>query len=103
MGSYVGSSEQSDALRVSLNGGTALQLTPFNQMEGKGQAAFAINQFLQEHGGVSLRRGRKRRTNQRRGRLKEDASASNHMQNHPCCRWFVLKAMMMTPFISRRA
>ena len=52
MGAYVSSSEQSDALRVSFNGGTALQLTPFNQMEGKGQAAFAINQFLREHGGT---------------------------------------------------
>jgi len=51
-GAYVGSADQTDALRLVLNGGAELQLTPYNQMGGKGQAAFAINQFLREHGGT---------------------------------------------------
>ena len=52
MGASVASSEQSDALRLVFQGGSSLQLTPYNQMGGKGQAAFAINQFLREHGGA---------------------------------------------------
>lgn len=50
-GAYVGASDQSSALRLVLNGGAELQLTPFNQMGGKTTAAFTINQFLQQHGG----------------------------------------------------
>jgi len=48
----VGESEQADALRLVFNGGSSLQLSPYNQMRGKGQAAFAINRFLQQHGGT---------------------------------------------------
>jgi uncharacterized membrane protein len=44
--------DQNDALRLAFQGGSDLQLTPYNQMGGKGQAAFAINQFLREHGGT---------------------------------------------------
>lgn len=51
MGASVASSQQSDALRLVFQGGSDLQLTPYNQMGGKGEAAYAINQFLQEHGG----------------------------------------------------
>lgn len=51
-GAYVGSADQTDALRLMLRGGSELQLTPFNQMRGKSQAAFAINQFVGEHNGA---------------------------------------------------
>ncbi|WP_158823855.1 hypothetical protein [Granulicella sp. S156] len=51
MGASVAIGDQNDALRLVFQGGGDLQLTPYNQMGGKGQAAFAINQFLQEHGG----------------------------------------------------
>jgi hypothetical protein len=51
-GASIGESEQADALRLVFNGGSSLQLTPYNQMKGKGEAAFAINQFIQQHGGA---------------------------------------------------
>jgi hypothetical protein len=51
-GASVGESDQTDALRLVFNGGSSLQLSPFNQMRGKGEAAFAINQFIQQHGGA---------------------------------------------------
>lgn len=53
-GASIGESEQSDALRLVFNGGSSLQLSPYNQMKGKGEAAFAINQFIQQHGGAGL-------------------------------------------------
>jgi hypothetical protein len=51
-GASVGESDQADALRLVFNGGSSLQLSPYNQMRGKGEAAFAINQFIQQHGGA---------------------------------------------------
>ena len=51
-GASVGESDQADALRLVFNGGSSLQLSPYNQMGGKGEAAFAINQFIQKHGGA---------------------------------------------------
>ena len=51
MGASVVSADQSDALRLVFKGGADLQLTAYNQMRGKGEAASAINQFLQQHGG----------------------------------------------------
>jgi hypothetical protein len=51
-GASVASSDQSDALRLIFQGGSDVQLTPYDQMGGKGEAAFAINQFLREHGGT---------------------------------------------------
>jgi hypothetical protein len=53
-GATIGSSEQSDALRLVFSNGTQLQLTPFNQMNGKNLAAAAINQFVQQHGGTGI-------------------------------------------------
>ena len=53
-GATVGSSEQTDALRLVFSNGIQLQLTPFNQMSGKSEAATAINQFVQQHGGAGL-------------------------------------------------
>jgi hypothetical protein len=53
-GATIGSSDQSDALRLAFSNGTQLQLTPFNQMGGKNQAAASINQFVQQHGGTGL-------------------------------------------------
>ena len=51
-GASIGESEQADALRLVFNGGSSLQLSPYNQMRGKGEAVFAINQFIQKHGGA---------------------------------------------------
>jgi hypothetical protein len=51
-GATIGDSDQSNALRLVFNNGTELQLTPFNQMGGKNQAAASINQFVQRHGGT---------------------------------------------------
>lgn len=53
-GATIGDSEQSDALRLVFNNGSEVQLTPFNQMGGKNQAAASINQFIQQHGGIGL-------------------------------------------------
>lgn len=47
----IGDSQQSNALRLVFSNGSELQLTPFNQMGGKGQAAASINQFIEQHGG----------------------------------------------------
>lgn len=52
VGASVASSDESDALRLLFSGGSDYQLTPYNQMRGKGEAAFAINQFLREHDGT---------------------------------------------------
>ena len=49
---YVGSSDQSDAMRLMLNAGSELQLTPYNDISGKSEAALATNQFLRAHGGT---------------------------------------------------
>ena len=54
MGASIASSEQSDALRLVFNGGSDLQLTPYNQMGGKGEAAYAINQYIRQHGGPGI-------------------------------------------------
>jgi hypothetical protein len=54
-GAALGDSEQSDALRLVFSNGTEVQLTPFNQMGGKNQAATSINQFVQQHGGTGLK------------------------------------------------
>ena len=51
LGARIDTSDKSDAVNLVLDGGVGLQLTPYNQMSGKGQVAFAINQFLQQHGG----------------------------------------------------
>jgi hypothetical protein len=53
-GASIGDSDQSDALRLVFSNGTELQLTPFNQMGGKNQAAASINQFVEQHGGTGL-------------------------------------------------
>ncbi len=51
-GATIGDSEQSNALRLVFSNGNELQLTPFNQMGGKNQAAASINQFIQQHSGT---------------------------------------------------
>jgi hypothetical protein len=53
-GATVATSDQADALRLVFAGGSSLQMTPYNQMTGKGEAADAINQFLRAHGGTGL-------------------------------------------------
>ena len=53
-GATIGEADQTDALRLVFSNGTLLQLTPFNQMGGKNQAAASINQFVQQHGGTGL-------------------------------------------------
>jgi hypothetical protein len=53
-GASVNDSDQSDALRLVFSNGTDLQLTPYNQMGGKNQAAAAINAFVQKHGGTGV-------------------------------------------------
>lgn len=51
-GATVSTSDESNAVNLVLAGGTGLQLTPFNQMSGKDEAVFAINDFLRRHGGT---------------------------------------------------
>ena len=53
-GAMIGQSQQSDALRLVFSNGSDIQLTPFNQMDGKNTAAATINQFVQKHGGAGL-------------------------------------------------
>ncbi len=52
LGARIDTSDESDAVNLVLDGGVDLQLTPYNQMSGKGHAVFTINQFLQQHGGT---------------------------------------------------
>jgi hypothetical protein len=54
MGADVATSENSDAVRLVFNSGSDLQLTFYNQMGGKREAAFAINQYIRQHGGQGL-------------------------------------------------
>jgi hypothetical protein len=51
-GSMVKTSDQSNALVLILSDGHAVQLTPFDQVNGTDEAAAAINQFLRAHGGT---------------------------------------------------